>query len=142
MLEMLRAEHPLDKLQPVVTVEQLVGCQQAVRTVHVDEKIRRYITQIVYTTRGHEDLALGGSPRASIALYRSSQALAAIRGRHYVEPDDVKQVAAGVLGHRLILKPESRLRNVQIAEVLTEVMDEVPVPLLEEVRGRRSEVGG
>jgi len=135
MLDMLKIEHPLAKLKPVVTVEQLLACQRAVRTVHVDEKIRTYITQIVHATRQHEDLSLGGSPRASIGLFRASQAVAAIRGRNYVEPDDVKNIMAAVLEHRLILRPESRLRNVQVSEILIEVMDEIPVPVLE-VRSR------
>jgi len=131
LLEMLKIEHPLTKLQPVVSVEQLLACQRAVKTVHVDKKILAYITQIVHGTRQHEDLSLGGSPRASIALYRASQAVAAIRGRNYVEPDDVKLILAPVLEHRLILRPESRLRNVQVPEVLVEILDEIPVPVLE-----------
>lgn len=131
MLDMLKIEHPLNKIKPVVTVEQLLGCQRAVRTVHVDEKVRNYITTIVAATRQHEDLALGGSPRASIALYRASQAVAAIRGRNFVEPDDVKNILAPVLEHRLILRPESRLRNAKVSEVLVEIMDEIAVPTLE-----------
>jgi len=131
MLEMLKIEHPLAKLKPVVSVEQLVACQRAVRTVHVDEKVRAYITKIVQATRQHEDLSLGGSPRASIALFRASQAVAAIRGRNYVEPDDVKNIVAPVLEHRLILRPESRLRNAKVSEILVEIMDEIPVPALE-----------
>lgn len=131
MLDMLKREHPLEKLQPVITAEQLVACQRAVRTVNVDPKIRRYITEIVHATRGHHDIRLGGSPRASIALYRSSQAVAAIRGRSYVEPDDVKQIVPAVLGHRIILQPESRLQNVTVSELLTEILDETKAPLLE-----------
>ena len=131
MLDMLKREHPLDKLQPVITAEQLVACQRAVRTVNVDPKIRRYITEIVHASRAHHDIRLGGSPRASIALYRSSQAVAAIRGRSYVEPDDVKQIVPAVLGHRIILQPESRLQNVTVAELLTEILDETKAPLLE-----------
>ena len=131
MLDMLKREHPLDKLQPVITAEQLVACQRAVRTVNVDPKIRRYITEIVHASRAHHDIRLGGSPRASIALYRSSQAVAAIRGRSYVEPDDVKQIVPAVLGHRIILQPESRLQNVMVAELLTEILDETKAPLLE-----------
>jgi MoxR-like ATPase len=131
MLEMLRREHPLTRLQPVVNAEQLLACQRAVRTVHVDEKIRHYITQLVQATREHEELGLGGSPRASIALYRTAQAVASIRGRNYVEPDDVKHVVPSVLNHRMILLPESRLRKVSVAEILTDIMDETPVPLLE-----------
>ncbi len=131
MLDMLKREHPLEKLQPVITAEQLVACQRAVRTVNVDPKIRRYITEIVHATRAHHDIRLGGSPRASIALYRSSQAVAAIRGRSYVEPDDVKQIVPAVLGHRIILQPESRLQNVTVSELFTEILDETKAPLLE-----------
>lgn len=131
MLDMLKREHPLEKLQPVITAEQLVACQRAVRTVNVDPKIRRYIAEIVHASRAHHDIRLGGSPRASIALYRSSQAVAAIRGRSYVEPDDVKQIVPAVLGHRIILQPESRLQNVTVSELLTEILDETKAPLLE-----------
>ncbi len=130
LLERLHKEHPLDKLRPVVTADQLVACQHAVRHVHVDEKIRHYITKIVHGTRDHDDLSLGGSPRASIALYRTSQAIAAIRGRNYVEPEDIKQVVPSVLSHRLILHPESRLRQVEAEEVLTEIMEEIPAPVM------------
>jgi MoxR-like ATPase len=131
MLDMLKSEHPLEKLQPVVGPEQIVACQRAVRTVHVDPKVRRYITEIVHATRGHHDLALGGSPRASIALFRAAQAVAAVRGRNFVEPDDVKSIVQPVLGHRLILRPEARLQNVSVAELVTDVLDNVKVPLME-----------
>lgn len=130
MLGMLQHSHPLDQIKPVATAEQIVACQKAVREVHIDEKIRRYITEIVHATRQHEDLSLGGSPRASIALFRTSQAMAAIYGRNFVQPDDVKRVAGPVLMHRLILKPESRLRKVTAADVVTEVVADVPVPIL------------
>jgi MoxR-like ATPase len=99
--------------------------------VHVDEKIRKYITQIVHKTRGHHDIRLGGSPRASIALFRAGQAVAAIRGRSFVEPDDVKQVVPAVLAHRVILQPEARLQNVSVEELLVDILDETPVPVLE-----------
>jgi MoxR-like ATPase len=130
MLDMLRHEHPLDRLQSVVTADEIVACQKAVREVHVDEKVRRYLTEIVHATRAHEDLSLGGSPRASIALFRTSQAVAAIHGQDYVRPDDVKRVAGAVLMHRMILRPESRLRKVTADEVLAEVLAAVPVPTL------------
>ncbi|HVT28305.1 MAG TPA: MoxR family ATPase [Lacipirellulaceae bacterium] len=131
MLEMLKREHPLDKLQPVISAEDLAICQRAVRTVHVDPKIRNYITQIVHATRKHHDVRMGGSPRASIALYRTSQAVAAIRGRNYVEPDDVKHIAPSVLTHRMILRPEARLQNVSAEELIVDILDETPVPVLE-----------
>jgi MoxR-like ATPase len=130
MLEMLHRSHPIDDVQPVVTADDLVAAQKAVREVHVDDKIRRYITQIVQDTRDCDELSLGASPRASIALFRCSQALSAISGRNYVQPDDVKRVSAPVLTHRLILRPESRLRKVTAASVVEDVVEEVPVPMM------------
>ena len=131
MLEMLQQKHPVNDLQPVLSAEELVACQQAIRDVHVDLKVRQYLMQIVHMTRDNEELALGGSPRASIALFRAGQAMAAIRGRSFVQPDDVKRIAAPVLTHRLILKPESRLRKLTTEQVVKEVIDEIAVPTLD-----------
>ncbi|MHC4177161.1 MAG: AAA family ATPase [Planctomycetota bacterium] len=130
MLELLRRGNPLDELQEVVAAEELLEAQRAVREVHVDEKVRRYMTEIVHGTRACEELSLGASPRASIALFRTSQALAAISGRSFVQPDDVKRVAGPVLTHRVILRPETRLRKITAAAVVEEVVAEVRVPLL------------
>jgi MoxR-like ATPase len=130
MLDRLQHGHPLEALQPVATIDELLECIRAVREIHVHEKIRRYILQIVQQTREHSDLALGASPRASLALFRTSQALAAIRGRNYVQPDDVKRVAAPALTHRLIVRPESRLRKVTAAAIVEEIVTHVPVPTL------------
>jgi MoxR-like ATPase len=130
MLELLRHEHPIDKLEAVVSAADVIACQQAVREVYVDPKVRDYIVEVVVNTREHDDLALGGSPRASIALCRASQALAAIRGHDFVLPDDVKRMAAPVLCHRLILRPESRLRKVTSVNVVNEVLAETSVPTL------------
>lgn len=130
MLELLQREHPVEKLEPVVTADELLACQRAVREVFVDEKVRRYLLQIVHDTRQHAELALGGSPRASIALFRAAQGMAALRGRNYVLPDDVKRAAAPILTHRLILKPESRLRKVTAVQVVEEIVSEIAVPTL------------
>ncbi|MCR9115636.1 MAG: MoxR family ATPase [bacterium] len=130
MLGMLEQRHPLETLEPIITQQELVACQQAIRKVHVDEKIRRYLMEIVHATRHHEDLGLGGSPRASIALFRTGQAMAAIRGRGYVQPDDIKRVAQSVLTHRMILRPESRLRKRSTADVIQEVIDDIAVPIV------------
>ncbi len=135
MLDRLQRGHPLDRLEPVVTPEEVVACQRAVREVHVDEKVRRYLTEIVHGTRDCDDLSLGASPRASIALFRTSQALAAASGRSFVQPDDVKRVAAPVLTHRLILRPESRLRKITAESIVEEIVAEVPVPILTEQEG-------
>jgi MoxR-like ATPase len=128
MLEMLQREHPLDKLQPVVSADELIACQRAVREVFMDEKVRRYLMQIIHDTREHEDVALGASPRAAIAFFRASQAMAAIRGRNYVLPDDVKRVSGPVLTHRMILKPESRLRKVLASKVVEDIIADLAVP--------------
>jgi MoxR-like ATPase len=130
MLELLEREHPLDKLAAVVSAAELVACQKAVREIHVDEKVRRYLMEIVHATREHEELALGASPRASLALFRTGQAMAAILGRSFVLPDDVKRVAPSVLTHRLIVRPESRLRKVTSTQVVEEILSEVPIPTL------------
>lgn len=131
MLELLEGDHPVNQLQAVVSAEQLLACQNAVRKVHVDAKVRQYIIQIVHDTREHEELSLGGSPRATIALFRTSQAMAAVRGRNYVAPDDVKRIAPPVLTHRLILRPESRLRRVTAEHVVQEVLSDIAVPTME-----------
>jgi len=99
-----------------------------VRAVHVDEKVSRYIVEIIQATREHPDLLLGGSPRASMALMRCAQSYAAMHTFDFVLPDDVKQAARHVLGHRLILRPESRLRKKTVAGVLDEILKTVPVP--------------
>ncbi|MDP6447153.1 MAG: MoxR family ATPase [Pirellulaceae bacterium] len=132
MLELLQREHPVNKIAAVVTAEQLRACQDAVKQVRVDIKIRQYLMQIVHDTREHEDLSLGASPRASIALFRTGQAMAAMRGRTFVLPDDVKRVVASVLTHRLILKPEARLRKVTPEQVVHEVVEEIAVPTIEQ----------
>ena len=129
MLDRLRKSHPIDSLKPVVTAEDVIACQQAVREVHVDPKVRDYIVTLVRASREHSDVSLGGSPRASIALYRASQAVAAIRGQNYVLPDDVKRVFPAVMVHRLIVKPESRLRRITAAHVAAEILKEVAVPV-------------
>ena len=132
MLEMLQRSHPIDALEPVSNAEEVVACQQAVREIYVDDKVRRYLMQIVHDTRAHDDIGLGASPRASIALFRTSQAMAALRGRNYVLPDDVKRVAGPVLTHRVILRPESRLRKITAGAVVDEIVAEIAVPTLEE----------
>jgi MoxR-like ATPase len=131
MLDKLQHGHPIDDLQTVVSAADIVLCQESVRKIYLDEKIRRYILEIVHATREHDEVALGGSPRASIALFRTGQALAAVNGRDYVLPDDIKRMLVPVLGHRLILKPESRLRKVTAKSVLQEILEDIPVPVLD-----------
>ncbi len=128
MLQRLRQRHPLDDLEAVTNAEEVLGCQSAARSVHADEKVNRYIVQIIQATREHPDLSLGGSPRASMALLRCAQSFAAAHGFDFVMPDDVKQMAYHALGHRLIMRPESRLRKKTVAKTLDEILNSVPVP--------------
>jgi MoxR-like ATPase len=124
--QMLR--HPIDDLGPVTSAHDLQQLQQAVRGVHVDPQIQRYIVHIVGLTRDHPDVYLGASPRGSLALMRASQARAMLFGRDYVLPDDVKALATAALAHRLIMNPEARMRNATAQAVIAQVVQEVPVP--------------
>ncbi len=130
MLDKLQLRHPIETIEEVVDAAAMIECQQAVREVHVDPKIRQYILQLVTQTRESEHLNLGGSPRASIALFRAGQALAAMRGRNFVLPDDVKAIAEPVLSHRVILKPESRLRKITASQVVAELLERIAVPVI------------
>ncbi len=131
MLTRLQKGHPIDDLQAVVPAEQVIACQDAIREIHLDDKLKKYILEIVHGTREHEEIMLGGSPRASIALFRCGQALAAIQGRDFVIPDDIKRMAQPVLGHRIILRPESRLRKKTPATILNEIVGDTRVPIVE-----------
>lgn len=131
MLELLQHTHPVDRLEAVAKAEDLVNAQREIRKIHVDPRVRQYFLQIVEQTRRHSDLALGGSPRSSIALFRCGQAMAAIRGRGFVTPDDIKRVLGPVMNHRLILRPESRLRKITTEGVLQEIVSEIAVPTIE-----------
>jgi MoxR-like ATPase len=130
MLARLQLKHPIDDMQNVVTADEIMRCQQVVRSIRVDDKLNRYIVELIHRTRGHNDVLLGGSPRASLALYRASQALAAIRGHDFITPDDIKRLAPAILCHRIILKPESRLRKVTSRAVVDELLETVPVPTM------------
>jgi MoxR-like ATPase len=131
MLTRLQKGHPIEDLKAVVSAEDVLACQEAVREIHVDEKVKRYILDVVHASRAHEDVMLGGSPRASIALFRTAQALAAVSARDFALPDDVKKMAQPVLAHRLILKPESRLRKRTPTAVVKDLVEDAKVPITE-----------
>jgi MoxR-like ATPase len=120
---------PLDDLRPVVGVADVLALQRAVRAIHVADPVRRYIVEIVRATRANEDIQLGASPRGSLALHRGAQALAALRGRDFAKPDDIKELVAPILGHRLILAPEARLRGRAPATVIGNILARVPAPV-------------
>jgi MoxR-like ATPase len=120
--------HPLSRLGQVVDSAELVDAQQAIRSVHVDRLIKEYIVALVDGTRRHDDVYLGASPRGSLALQIASQARAAISGRDYVIPDDVKALAEPTLAHRLILNPSARVRNADARGVIADILRATPVP--------------
>ncbi len=120
--------HPIDSLEAVAPPEDIIQVQEAVKTVYVDDLIREYIVTLIEATRVRDDLTLGSSPRGSLAVFRGTQALALIRGRDYVLPDDVKELAAPMLSHRMIPSAAARMRGVHSRDIVTEIVDEVPVP--------------
>ena len=120
---------PLESLEPVVSAEELVRLAHLVPRVFCEPSVRQYVVSVVQATRHHPAYELGASPRGSLNLYRGSRALAAIRGRDYVLPDDVKILAPYILGHRAILNSQSRLRGRDAEGVLEEVLESVPVPV-------------
>ncbi len=127
MLVNLGRAHPIDSLEPVVDGRRIVDLSRQVWDVHVDDTVRDYIVGLVFATRGHNDLMLGASPRGSHTLYRAAQTYAALQGRDYVLPDDVKRLAAPVLAHRCIVHPESALRGVTVADILTDILARTPL---------------
>ncbi len=128
ILDTHQYHHPLDDLVQIMTAEELVLIQQQIRSVHIDPTIREYIVMIANATRNHNNIYLGASPRGSLALYRASQAIAAIRGRGYVIPDDVKLLVKPTLAHRIIVTPAARVRAITSTAVLDEILQSVPVP--------------
>jgi MoxR-like ATPase len=124
-------QDPLDELQSVADPETITDMQNRVREIRVETSVRQYIVNVCRATRVHEDVELGASPRATMALYRTCQALAAIRDRDYVLPDDVKFLAPFVLTHRLIIAPQTRLRGRQPEDIIRDVVNTVKVPVEE-----------
>ncbi|MFL7811052.1 MAG: AAA family ATPase [Anaerolineae bacterium] len=122
-------EDPLDTLPAVTSPEELLEMQAAVREVQVESSVRAYAVQVARATRVHPAVALGVSPRGTMALYRTAQARAAIEGRDFVIPDDIKALAPHVLTHRVIINSQTRLRGRTTEEVVMEVVDQVPVPV-------------
>ena len=129
ILSRFESANPLEKLAPVIDADELVRLAAALRQLHVDPTVRRYAVQIVRATREDAAFELGASPRASLALFRTARALAAVSGRDYVLPDDVKAMAPYVIPHRLILSTQARLRGRGVDELLDDILARVPVPI-------------
>ncbi len=129
VLRRFEGDSPLDRLEPVVSASELTALAATLPRVHVEDDVARYLVQVVRATRDHAAFDLGGSPRASLALFRALRALAAIEGRDYVRPDDVKRLAPVVLGHRLVLSSQTQLRGRTEDDLLDEILRQLPVPL-------------
>jgi MoxR-like ATPase len=131
ILARFQQDNPLDTLEAVTDARELVELQKLCRQIFVEESVRGYIVSIIRMTRTHPDIKLGASPRASLGLHQASQTLAAMRGRSYVIPDDVKYLAVPALSHRLTVKTEARLRGRSADEIIREIINKTPVPVEE-----------
>lgn len=128
MLDAQQFTHPIDEIAQVSSAEELLAAQRAVKQVYVDALVKEYILALIEATRKHPDIYLGASPRGSLALYKTAQARAAIQGRDYIIPDDIKALAEPALAHRLIVSPAARLKNVDARAVVDELIHSVAVP--------------
>ena len=128
ILNSQQTHHPIEDIEQVISAEELIAAQQAVKEVYMDDLIKEYIVLLSNATRKHPDVYLGASPRGSLALYKTTRARAAIESRNYVIPDDVKALADATLSHRLIISPSARIKNVDARAIVGEVLDSVPVP--------------
>jgi MoxR-like ATPase len=129
ILERFRVSDPLPDLQPVTDDSEIAKLFEERKQVRVEASVRDYVVRISRSTRQHDEIQLGASPRATLALYQASQAWAGIQGREYVLPDDVKQMAPHVLTHRLMISPQAQLRGRQPSELVADIVDSVPVPV-------------
>ncbi|GAC1507447.1 MAG: MoxR family ATPase [Chloroflexota bacterium] len=121
--------HPVDDLDPVIEEKTILTLRDEAATIHVTPDVRHYITRLVRSTREHRHIELGASPRGSLALYRGAQALALIKNRPFVTPDDVKYLAPAMLSHRIIMGADARLRGRTVDDVMVEILRDVPVPV-------------
>ncbi len=128
MLDSQQYEHPVNLIQQVVSVQELLAAQQAIRDVYLAPEIKQYIIDLVTATRRHPDVYLGASPRGALALYRTAQARAASVGHDYVQPDDIKALAEATLAHRIIVGPTARIRDISAQAIVRDILATVPVP--------------
>jgi MoxR-like ATPase len=128
VLEQQQFHHPVEDIEPVVSVEEVLETQELIKNVYVSPAVKRYIVELVDQTRQHADVYLGASPRGSLTLYRTGQVRAAMQGRDYVLPDDVKALAVAALGHRVIVGPRARLKGLGAENIVQSILEELPVP--------------
>lgn len=128
ILDRQQFKHPIESLEQTVSVDELLAVQTAVKDIYLDELVKEYIVEVVRHTREHPDVYLGSSSRGALALYRLSQARAAMFGRDYVLPDDVKALAEAALSHRIIVGPAARIKDIEPDAIVQDILDKVPVP--------------
>ena len=128
IIEQQEQVHPIDSLEAIANPQEVAELQRAAKTIYVDQLVRQYIVSLTEATRRHGEVSLGASPRASLGLFRTARALALIRDRDYVIPDDVKLLAPAVIAHRLVLSPSARMRGVQSTDVVNDLLSNIPVP--------------
>ena len=128
ILNSQQTHHPIEDIEQVITADELVAAQKAVKEVYMDDLIKEYIVLLTNATRKHPDVYLGASPRGSLALYKTARARAAIESRNFVIPDDIKALADFTLSHRIIISPSARIKNVDARAIMGEVLDSVPIP--------------
>lgn len=128
ILDRQRLRHPIETLQAVISVQELLEAMEEIKQVYVSKPVKRYLVDLVGRTRQSSDVYLGASPRGSLALYRTGQAVAALAGRDFVLPDDIKNLAIPVLAHRVIVGPAARLRELSAEKVVQEILENLPVP--------------
>jgi MoxR-like ATPase len=128
ILDSQQYQHPVTQIDQVVDEKALLAVQESLKEVYVDPLIKSYIVKIVKQTRRHPEIYLGSSPRGSLTLYRTAQAMAAIRGRDYVIPDDIKMLTPYALAHRMIVSPSARIKDVSSEAVLSDILSTIPVP--------------
>ncbi len=128
IIERQQMAHPIETLESVATAQEVIDLQRSIRAIYVDDLVKEYIVNLTNATRSHADISLGASPRASLAMYRGGQAIALIRGRDFVLPDDVKDLALPMLSHRMIVSPAARMRGVSSPDVVETILEQTPVP--------------
>lgn len=128
ILELQQLQHPIEAIEPVTTVEEIKMMQELIKQVYVAPAVERYIVEVVRSTREHPEIFLGASPRGSLGLFRAGQARAAIDGRDFVLPDDIKALARNVLAHRVVVNPSARLHELSAARIIDEILAKVPIP--------------
>ncbi len=128
MLDRQQQSHPIDRIDQVVSVEELLDAQNAIKSIFLDDKVKEYIVDLVRQTREHPDVYLGSSSRGALAIYKLSQARAAMFGRDFVLPDDVKALAGSALSHRIIVGPAARIKDVEPESIVQEILDTTAVP--------------